>query len=316
MRSRSPGGIFIIAVLLWFVTLGHAGAQTDAYTFVFLGIHDGEGVLSPAESRVLENRLASFLIQIEQLESYDFLFPEDASQIRQGIITPTRREISSQAIPEVWNPLARGIIIGEINRISGVFYLDLQIFSRSTGRLLLSQQSEFASFQAMVSELRGTTFRLFGIEDTPSQGLTQGLAQQGNTPLFQESPTVAMIQGRWIGDTGIGTVTVNRDGTAVAGLGDDEQMQLQVRIEGGVIRVRQNEPNSPKMYMTLFPYSIATQIVQLARPMSWEFQLSMDGKRLVGNKFTSYVTVDQGVVTRVDNTYFREAVWTRPETGE
>src|SRR5690606_37830032 len=140
-----------------------------------------------------------------------------------------------------------------------------------------------------------------------SEGLSMGLNQQTSEARFHTSPSLALIQGTWVGDRGLGRVSIARDGTATAERGDngsDGAMRLQVRVENDLIRIRQDAPNAPKMYMAAFPYGIATQIVGLARPMTWEFRLSQDARRLVGKKFTSFVTVEQGSVTRVDNTYF------------
>jgi len=308
---RSKGLTLLISLFLLFSSVTVFG-QRDDYIFVYLGVRDTESILSPTELRVLDNRLSSFLVQISSTEPYSFLFPEDRLSILSDLAPSAGQDLAVRGLSSDWQPLARGVISGEINRLGTQFYLDLFIHNRTNGRLLLTRQDIFPSFDRLVSQLQGTAYGLFGIQNAPVPSLSQGIAVQQGSPLFADAQ-LNLLVGTWIGDAGLGPVEILRDGSATAELDDNETMSLEVEVLNGVVRVRQNEPNAPKMYLSVFPYNIATQIVGLARPMTWEFRLTADGKRLVGNKFTSFVTVEQGTVTRVDNTYFREAEWERVE---
>jgi hypothetical protein len=287
-------------------------SQRDTYTFAYLGIQDPDSALSATEIRVLENRLSSFFVQLSTSEPYSFLFPEDRVQVLARLNPSAGQDLAVRELGSDWLPLARGVISGEVNRLGNSLFLDLFIHNRSNGRLLLTRQDVFQSFDELIGQLQTTAYGLFGIQTTPVAGLSQGLAQQQTGPLFMEA-TIPLIVGTWIGDAGLGRVSIQRDGSGLAQLIGDETMRVQVRVENGLVRIRQDEPNAPKMYLSVFPYSVASQIVGLARPMTWEFRLTADGRRLVGNKFTSFITVEQGTVTRVDNTYFREAEWARAD---
>lgn len=311
--SMSRKGLVLVLTLGFLAVCQSGWAQREDYVFAFLGIQNPEAGLSQPELRVLENRFASFLVQISSTEPYRFIFPDDRTEVLDRLTSGGTEAIGAnlpvQRIPANWQPLARGILTGTVTKLGGTMYLDLFIHNRANGSLLLTRQDSFAGFDAMISRLQTTAYTLFGLQASPVAGVSQGL-NQNSTPLFTEA-TLALIQGTWVGDAGLGIVNIRPNGTASADLGENGEMRLQVRIENGLVRIRQDEPNAPKMYMSVFPYSIAAQIVGLARPMSWEFRLSADGTRLIGNKFTSLVTVEQGTVSRVDNTYFRDAVWER-----
>lgn len=312
MKSTRLRALAGLTFVLFFSSFLHA--QQDGYVFVYLGILDPDTVLSAPQRRVLENSLTNTLLEISRSQPYSFLFPEDGMEVLVRLQPSAGRDLQVRNLSSDWQPLARGFMSAEINRVGESYYLDLLIHSRSTGRVLLTQQISFPSFETLTTQLPGTTYALFGLSRSPSEGLSLGLSQQSSEIRFHTSPSLALIQGTWIGDRGLGRVSIARDGSATAELGEngaDGTMKLQVRVENDLIRIRQDEPNAPKMYMSSFPYAISTQIVALARPMTWEFRLTQDAARLIGKKFTSYVTVEQGNVTRVDNTYFRDATWDR-----
>jgi hypothetical protein len=305
---------FAIVVMIFLVSLPSLSAQIprSSITFAFAGFLYDESDFDSDELSVLENRVTSHLLEISREENYSILPIENRQPFRSAFPFGENALAFFDRYPESVPPRSRGVIIGEANRIGARVYLDLHMYSVSTGELLLAHSSDFAGIEQSISGARTMVLGLFGFEeDRDSSGIAQGIRSQAGSDVEWQRPSMSFIAGTWQGDTGIGAVTIETDGSGFANLSGSDRMRIRVTIDGEQVRVRQDEPNAPKLYLSLFPYSIATQIVNLARPMSWEFRLSADGELLIGEKFTSYFYIEDGEISRVDNTYSRDATWTR-----
>lgn len=309
--------ILSLMLLSGFVLPERLSAQIprSRISFAFAGLLSDQEDFSPEEITVLENRITSHLLEIGQAENYRIIPIDDTSRFNSSFPFGENAGAFLQNYPDAAPPQSRGVIIGEINRIGERIYLDLHIYSRTSGELLLANSSDFAGFEDAVSGVRRGVRSLFGFEDesVSSTGIARGVQSQSGSDQEWRRPTMNGISGTWEGDTGIGNVIIESDGTAYAELAGNDGMRLRVVIEEEKVRIRQDEPNAPKLYLPLFPYSIASQIVDLARPMSWEFRLSSSGDNLIGEKFTSYFFIEDGQISRVDNTYSRAARWIRIE---
>jgi hypothetical protein len=183
--------------------------------------------------------------------------------------------------------------------------LNLEIIQSETGETAANIITRGDSLPAIISKMKEETARLFSIFSPAAGEVTDQKTYR--------DPTYSLISGDWKGDKGLMSVSITMDGHAEAVIDAWNTMKLKVDIMGEKIIVRQNEPNTPKLYMGVFPYETAVQLVDKVRPMTWIFRLSEDGSRLEGIKETSYVEISDGNVTKVDNTYTRESVWIRKE---
>ncbi len=128
------------------------------------------------------------------------------------------------------------------------------------------------------------------------------------------------LEGSWQGDKTLGDVHIGADGTGEITFLHDPQLTMAVTVErqGDTLIVSQAEPNRDAFYTSLFEPAIARILTEEMRPMVWEFNLSPDGERLSGTKYTSYVYVERAkgpepeiLSVDVDNDYERPAEWVR-----
>ncbi len=296
-------------------------AAQSQVVFAFVGVHTTDESLTAAEVRVLENRLTSSLVQVAEKENYGLIIPNNRQKIlneigpRLGLqgTQPTNLEIGTQVA-------ARALVAGEANHVGARYYLDLETIQVDNGKTLNRVSGDFTGYDELITGSQGLVFSLFqlsGINTGPADGGAPSVSRapvESSAPQsgeFLPSVNLNLISGTWQGDKGINTVEIQNDGTGVAALDDKNTMKLRVTVDKDQVIVRQDEPNAPKMYLPFFPYSIAVQIVELARPMSWVFRLSSDRNTLDGTKETSFFRIDRGNVVYVDNTYTRTADWHR-----
>jgi hypothetical protein len=128
---------------------------------------------------------------------------------------------------------------------------------------------------------------------------------------FKSSVSLNDIAGLWQGDKGLTTVRINKDGSGTASF-PGVSMRIKIRTVGGTVLVDQDQPNVPEFYMGLtIGYALAKEIAADARPMKWIFRLSAEGSTLSGIKETTSVEIVDYTIRKLDNSYTREAVWTK-----
>ncbi len=299
MRTASSISIFLIFA---FVLPASAESQDTSQVIAFLGISLGDSVEASEETSILGKMVISHLFRIGREQGYSIISPQNGEKLReiisqkkQGEYTPA---FSDSALP------AEYFVQGNLYR-SSELYLNLEIIHGETGETAANVITPGNSLAAIISKMKDETARLFAIF-SPASGRSAG-------QITHRNPTYPIITGKWKGDKGLMSVTIKMSGHAEAVIDAWNTMKLKVDIVGEKIIVRQNEPNTPKLYMGVFPYETAVQLVDKVRPMTWIFRLSEDGNRLEGIKETSYVEISDGNVTKVDNTYTRESVWIRME---
>lgn len=307
----------VLLVVLSIPALGLWSQQVDQKpVYAFIGVDTATESIGRSQLRVLENRLTGHLVEVAETGGYSVVIPRNRAQILDEV--EALFDAGSSAFPDLARLVsAHAMVAGEINVVNEIWYLDLQAIRTESAETMATASGQYNSFEDLLERSAEVVYALFDlpfVARSVDESIERFASPALPTPPRSDPDadvTVGMVTGRWIGDQGIDTVRINRDGSAVAELGGGNTMRLRVYVEEGLFHVRQDEPNAPRMYMGTFPYSIAVQIVELARPMAWIFALSEDGEVLSGVKETSFIFIEKGRVVRVDNTYVREAAWIR-----
>ncbi len=275
--------------------------------YAFLGISPQHEDLTNTEILVLENRLTDQLVNLGEGAGISVTIPRNRSELLRSI---TEGERSADLATQV---SAYAVIAGELNVSRSRFELRVRV-------LLLPDQEEIAeysvrneSFDDLVQAGREAIAQLL---QEPAQRADRPLRQPAELPEAPElaatpAPSLNEIAGTWQGDEGIELVRITSEGIGEAKLAGSGTMQIRIEIENGLVTVHQDEPNAPKMYIDSFPYTVALQIADVARPMRWRFNLTDDGSMLTGVKDTTLLRIDRGEVTWADTSYRREASWER-----
>jgi hypothetical protein len=297
--------------LLIILLLSPLGAQIpeSRLSFAYTGIEfTNTKQFSSTEIELLNSRLSSYLLELARQEDYSLTAPRNAEELRHNALVSPDRYRSWLAGNR--QPTSQGLIALRINRDNGLA-LEAYLIDPASGEILLSTNRTYPDFDSLLEESRSQIFELFGLS-APVIGTIVQLSPSNSANVGRlSSVTMQDIIGRWQGDFSLGEITIESDGRAIAKLANNATMRLQVRIDTGKIIISQDEPNSPKLYLDSFPLDIANQITRVARPISWEFFLSLRKDQLVGRKNTSAFTIEKGRIIQTDNSYSRDAVWTR-----
>lgn len=295
----------LLALLLLLCISPVLTAQEQRPVLTFAGFVARDTDVTAAELRVFENRIISVLIPVAESSGFSVTIPRNRGEILESVLDSTEG-LSTELIRDISADL---VIVGEINRIEGMLFVDVRSIMVETMEIASLFSGEFTDFSAALGSARDMVATLL----ESSSGITSNTSvPQTETPDEVRSQlSLEDIAGIWNGDRGLGIVEINSDGSGTAHLNGSGTMRVAVSIDENRVVVRQDEPNAPKMYMTVFPYTVAVQIVDIARPMRWVFTLNQDGDTLTGVKDTTFFQVDRGRVVWADNTYSREAIWTR-----
>lgn len=285
-----------------------AQPASSQLVFAYLGIEQSGGpTLSENDHELVNNRLKSYLQEIARQENYSLTAPRDSAQIRQALAQSesgyreylaSNRRITSQ-----------GLILLSLNT-DQAYNLRAVILDPETGAELFAVQGQYLDFTSLLEGSKPLLYELFGLTPPVQGAIVQATPYFGNAGKASLI-TINDIVGRWQGDFDLQEVIIQGDGQGLARLANNETMRLRVSIESQQVHIYQDEPNSPRFYMGSFPLNLATQIARLARPMSWVFSLSSRKDQLEGIKNTSNFTYQRGQIIQTDNTYSRDAVWTR-----
>ena len=284
-----------------------ARAEGGSPVFAFVGLDDSLDAFSTAEIRVLENQLTSELVRLGRNSGFSVTIPGNRGNILERIVASDDRQRMGSLSRMV---SAYAVLGGQITEVSEEIYIDLRAVRVQDEALLGMVSTAFAGVPEAIEETRSMLAEVF---DDQLVATAERLFETDEQPDTRPTVAISDLEGTWLGDSGLGRVEIRSDGSATATLNDSGTMQLRIRVENGTIIASQDEPNAPKMYMSTFPYTVAIQMVDMARPMKWEFALSEDGQRLRGTKDTTFFQIDRGQVVWADNTYTRDAIWTRAE---
>ena len=268
----------------------------------------------------VERRLLSELVRLGASENFSLVTPKNRELLLRDIQVGASPSLRAASPPPPGSlPSARNIIIGELGRTGGSIRLRLEILRTETLATSHAVEKTAPDADTLMREIPGMVYSLFDLPEPP-------ILHQPVPPAFvlaeppqpvdalrpsSPEPVIRDLEGTWKSDRIFESVRIHADGKAIAHLGGWNLMLLSVSIDGGKIIVDQNEPNSPKLYLNSFPYSLAAQVAEIARPMRWVFWLSQDKKRLQGIEESTNFQVDQGAIVSYDNSHTRNAVWIR-----
>jgi len=274
--------------------------------------------LTPSEISTLEKLVASYVAEMRIFRVVD-----DAG--RDMALSETELALTGGSTTTGTAPIAADYILtGNIGRVGDIYVFTLETTKVSSGEKL-SVSDTASAINDIVTRSRALTRTLFGQRDdataqpvVPGTGgaTTTGPAAPGTagattSAAFRPAPKAEDLLGTWKGDKGFETIRILPNATGIAVLSAGGTMKVRVRIVGDTVYVTQDQPNDPILYRSSsITLDVARRISAEARPMRWIFKLSLDGTTLAGTKESIAVTGTGSAVT-VDNTYVREAVWTK-----
>jgi len=313
--------IMLSGPILSGTTQSAAPVTANRLVYAFIGVK-ADAKLA-VENRILENRLILELVKLGVQENFSLTTPKNREDILKEIefSDPNGRKDESRIVSGNL-PSARGIIGGELLKVGEIYSLHLEIIRTETMETINIAESRASTLEGLLEDLKRTVFSLYDLPDPqplPSPVPPESTAAAKDEISGEDASWIAKqvsmgdIVGTWKGDKGVESVRIKSDGTAVANLGGLNSMRLSIVIDNGRVIVRQDEPNSPKLYLNSFPYSLAVKVAELARPMRWVFSLSRDKKMLQGIKETSFFQIENGRILSTDNSYSRSAAWIRSQ---
>ena len=282
-----------------------------------------------SELATLERLVASHVVELRLYRVID-----DAGREMALGETEIALSLGYQSNPLI--PLAADIILsGHLGRIGDLYILTLENTRVSSGEKISVSDTGF-SINDVVLRTRSLTRNLFGRPDDMTSSQTGGMTQVSNQGSFQlpeakpaevgspdtlplvapdtsfvPSLTISHIAGTWRGDRGLETVRLFPNGTGMAVLSGGGTMKLSLTINGDSVLISQDQANDATMYRSPnISFDLATRIAGLARPMKWNFRLSVNGQILEGMK-ESILVSGTSTALKVDNDYVREASWSR-----
>lgn len=300
--------IFMPIFILALTFSSSAQPASSQLVFAYLGLELEAGTsLTDTDVDLINTRLKSYLQEIARQENYSLTAPRDSSQIRAALVRSSgdyreylasNRRITSQ-----------GLILLTLAKQKS-YTLSATIIDPENGEMLFNVKNTYPEFSSLLENSKTLMFELFGLS-APVQGAVVQVTPYSTFTGKASKITLQDIAGTWQGDFDLKEVVIQEDGFGVARLSNDETMKLRVSIENQYVVISQDEPNSPRFYLGSFPLNLATQIARLARPMTWQFTMSPRKDQLEGIKNTSNFTYQRGQIIQTDNTYSRDAVWTR-----
>lgn len=311
----------LVAVLV--LTAGSAQIPQNTISFTFLGVRfdnrTGSSNLSSIDMQLLESKIKTDLLEIARREKYALNFPMVPGAIHEALASGSTDNFRGAMDTLQLDFSTSGFIWSGITVYPDAIHFQIRLYASPGLELVMHHEYDARDVSELLAGLSTPVYDVFGLA-APGQALAAA-PDSRTTPgpsvgayLRDKDFKLSDIAGVWQGDYDLARVLVLGDGTAKAFFNDKDYLKLKVSISGQTVRFVQDEPNSPKLYLNAFPsYSVASQIVRLARPMSWEFMLSIERNRLIGKKNTSFFYIEQGVVVQVDNTYSRDAEWIRIE---
>lgn len=272
----------------------------------------GGSALPPGELLALQNLVQSGVAELD-----DWRIIDDAGQE-----LALREAETAAALGEsrVAAPLTADFILsGSILEIQGVLVFSLDLTKVLNGEKRSVSETVAGGSEAVLAARRLVRI-LFGAQApaapatlAPASGAAAGKTGPATPPADRDpAPNLAKVAGSWSGDKGIDRVSLFPDGRGVAILSSGASMRLKVTIEGSAVNVYQDQPNIPEFFRAPgIDLNQARQIASLARPARWIFSLTPGGDRLEGYKESVFVKAQAGSAPSVDNSYTRDAVWTR-----
>jgi hypothetical protein len=260
------------------------------------GIQSGEA--SALQGLITSNVVALSMFRVIDAQGQELALQEAETAVQLG----TAKEVA---------PLAADYILSaRVDRVGSFIVFTMGVTKASTGEGR-SVSDTFTSENDVLLSVRRLTRSLFEKQDTASSPVSAAQERSAPQPSANPAPGLPLLSGTWKGDKNVDRVTLLPDGRGFAVLDSGVRMSLKAKIDGALVIIAQDQPNSPDFYRPSLNLKSARIVAQGARPWRWSFSLSSDGSTLVGVKESVFVTVNENGNVSLDNNYVRDAVWTR-----
>ena len=310
---------FIPALVLSIALPLCAQVSSPRIVYAFLGVKTPEYIKNEGQS--VERRMIGELVRLGSSENFSLITPRNRDALLQNILlegNSPAKAIRPFLAGEL--PSARGMIIGQLSRSEEIYRFQLELLRTENLSVTNAVQKNYPGLEPLLDDIPPMLGTLFELPDQLHAPLPPIIAGDSSgtldgSPLRSPVRTkLSDLEGSWKPETGAGildSIRIDADGNALAHLGGWNLMLLAVNIENGSINIRQDEPNSPKLYMNSYPYSLAVRISEIARPLQWIFTLSADGNTLTGILKSTSFQIEQGEILSWDDTHTRPASWIR-----
>jgi hypothetical protein len=302
--------------IFFFICLTVSGqTPSSRLVYAFLGLKYPDYIIP--EARTVEKRMISELVRLGVSENFSLITPRNREILLQNIQVgaPAASKVSAPFTPGAL-PSARSMIIGQLSRSEQIYRLQLEILRTENLAITNAVQKNFPGLEPLLEDIPPMLRALFDLPElsvlhapVPPVLAADDPDPEPKAPLYE--PSLDDIAGSWKGDNGLESIRIDRNGTGLGHMGGWNLILLAVYIENGRIIVKQDEPNSPKLYMNNFPYSLAVKIAEIARPIQWTFTLSEDKNSLQGIEESTSFHIDQGEILFWDDTHTRPVIWVR-----
>lgn len=295
------------------LVLGHGFGQARQ-PVLRVSAFGGAGV-GASEASTMERLVASYIIELKAFRVFD-------SQGQEIALSETETALNLGVTTATVTPLAADYVLGgSLGKIGEIYVFTLEATKVSSGEKLSVSDTAHA-LSDIVLRSRDLTRSLFGRKDAVTapaiapaavsgSPAPQAEAPAASAPGWNTAPRLSDISGSWRGDKGLETVRVFSNSTGLAVLTGGGTLKIRLAIRGDLIEAVQDQPNDPNLYRSpSVTFEMARRIATQARPMRWLFRLDTTGQTLVGTK-ESIAISGSGTELKVDNTYVRDASWSR-----
>jgi hypothetical protein len=310
--------ITILSVCVFFLAAPVSGQVSPSrLVYAFLGIKAPDYI--EQDGRTVERRMIAELVRLGAAENFSLITPRNRETLMQNIQVGSSTAKAVNPFAPGTLPSARGMIVGQLSRSEEIYRFQLEILRTENLSVTNAVQKNFPGLEPLLDDLPPMLHTLFEIPDPselhaplpPVIAADDAIINDAAPPPSAFQPTLRDLAGSWKGDTGLESIRIDEDGNALGHLGGWNLILLAVTIEKDRIIIRQDEPNSPKLYMNTYPYSLAAKISEIARPLQWTFTLSQDGNTLSGIEESTSFQIEQSEIVSWDDAATRTAVWIR-----
>ncbi len=306
MRAKPRLLVLSLACLL--SAFGGGWAQ-DAMRVLRVAGFGGDGI-EQGEASALRNLVTSYVIELKMFRVIDDSGQELALKEEETAV--------QLGVAKDMTPLAADYILSaDASRAGSLIVFTMDVTKVSSGEKK-SVADTFGSVNDLILASRRLTKKLFEKDqdgsasaEAPGTAAPSENAAAPARPPANPAPSLGLVAGTWKGDKNVDRVSILPDGRGFAVLASGTSMALKVSVQGGAVLVNQNQPNSPDFYRPGLDMKSARIVAATARPWRWVFALSVDGNSLSGVKESVFVNVNEKGAVSLDNSYVRDAVWTR-----
>ncbi|MDR2588130.1 MAG: hypothetical protein LBC67_01765 [Spirochaetales bacterium] len=304
---------------------------SNRYVYAFLGFTTVDTPSSEAET--LDEHALSELVKLGAAKNFGIITPRNRHELRK-LVKPHPAKSSHPPAEEARAAAAghsgalgsQGLIAGFFIRGKSGYSLQFEILSPETLVVTHSARGAFQDFASVLEGAAPLVQELFNFASSAAASVSTDRASRAGADSLSPrvdsiapppaSFSLADIAGQWKASGGAALIRINRDGSAFAEMGERRTtIALAVSLEGNRVIVRQDEPNSPRLYMHLHPYTVAVKIAKIARPLQWIFTLASDKNTLRGIEESTAVQIEGGEIVSWDNSFTQPASWLRANTA-